>query len=72
MLYATSKAITDLPKPLVGKIFYHFKNTAQFNNNVRGLMMKDDEIVKSHDVVSLFTNVPIDKVMAVIRKWLEH
>ena len=25
-----------------------------------------------HDVVSLFTNVPINKVMVVINKWLEH
>ena len=25
----------------------------------------------SHDVVGLFTNVPIKKAMAVIRKWLE-
>ena len=33
--------------------------------------MKVDDIMNSHDVVSLFTNVTINKVMVVIRKWLE-
>ena len=36
------------------------------------MWLKDDEIMNSHDVVSPFTNVPIKKVMAVIRKQLEH
>ena len=27
--------------------------------------------MKAHDVVSLFTNIPINKAMVVIRKWLE-
>ena len=50
---------------------YHVKNTAQFRKQLRDLQFKEDEIINSHDVVSLFTNVPINKVMAVIRKQLE-
>ena len=71
MAYATSKAIADLLKPLVGKTIYHVKNTAQFSNQLRDLRLKEDEIMNSHNVVSLFTNVPINKVMVVIRKQLE-
>ena len=71
MVYTTSKAITNLLKPLVGKTIHHVKNMAQFSNQLRDLRLKKDEIMNSHDVVSLFTNVPINKAMAVIRKLLE-
>ena len=62
-----------LLKPLVGKTIYYVKNMArgQFSKQLRDMMVEEDEIMNSHDVVS-FTNVPIDKVMAVIRKWLDH
>ena len=70
MAYATSKAITDLLKPQVGKTTYHIKNPAQFSKQLRDLRLKEDEIMNSHDVVSLFTNVPINKAMVVIRNRL--
>ena len=72
MVYATSTAIADILKLLVGKTIYHVKNTAQFSKQLRDLQLKEKEIMNSHDVVSLFTNIPIDKAMAVIRKQLEH
>ena len=68
MAYTILKAIADLLNPLVGKTIYHERNTAQFSNQLRDLRVQDDEIMNAHDVVSLFTNVSIDKVMAVIRK----
>ena len=38
---------------------------------LRDLWLKEDEMMNSHDVVSLFTNVTINTVIAVIRKWPE-
>ena len=71
MVYATSKAIADILKPLIGKTIYHVKNMAQFSKQLRDLRVKEDDIINAHDVVSLFTNIPIDKAMAVIRNQLE-
>ena len=34
--------------------------------------VEEDEIMNSHDVVSLFTNVPLKKAMEVIGKKLEE
>ena len=70
--YAMLKAIADHLKPLEGKTSYHIKNTMTFSKELKDLRMEEDKIMKFHDVVSLFTNVPIKKVLKVIRKKLEE
>jgi hypothetical protein len=70
MAYNTSKAIADLLKPLIGRTKYHVKNTVDFSKDIQTLHLEDDEIMNSHDVVSLFTNVPLKDAMDVIRKRL--
>ena len=35
-------------------------------------MQEEDKIMNSHDVASLFINVPIEKALGVIRKMLEE
>ena len=72
LAYATSKPIANLLKPLVGKMSYHVKNTATFSKVMKDLHVEEDEIMNSHDVVNLFTNVPIKKVLEVSRKKLEE
>ena len=54
----------------VGKTSYHIKNTATFSKELKDLQVEENEIMNSHDVVSLFTIVHIKKVMEVIRKKL--
>ena len=66
-----SKAIANLLKPLVGSTSYHVKNMVTFSKDLKDLWVEEDEIMTSHDVVCLFTNVPIKKSLEVIKKKLE-
>ena len=72
LAYAMSKAIADLLKPLVGKMFYYIKNTLTFSKELKDLWMEEDEVMNSHDVLSRFTNIPIEKALDVIRKKLKE
>ena len=42
-----------------------------FSKELKDLQVEENEIMNSHDVVSLFTNVPIKKAMEVTRKKIE-
>ena len=70
MAYNTSKAIADL-KPLIGKTKYHRKNTVDFSKDLSSMDILEDEIMNFHGMVSLFTNVPLNLDMYIIRKRLE-
>jgi len=35
------------------------------------VMVEEDEMFISHDVVSLFTNTPVDLALQIIREWVE-
>ena len=56
--------------PLVGKIEYFVRNTASFSKDIKGIKIEQGEIMNSHDVVSLFTNVLIREALIFIRKKL--
>ena len=71
MAYNTSKAIADLLKPLMGKTKCHVKNTVDFSQGLSNMRILEDEIMNSHNVVSMLTNVPLNQAMSVIRKRLE-
>ena len=70
MVYNTSIVIADL-KPLIGKTKHHVKNTVDFSKDLRNMCILEDEIMNSHDVVSLFMKIPLNQAMSVIRKKLE-
>jgi hypothetical protein len=68
--YKTSRALADLLQPLVGKTKHHVNNSKDFSEEVATVLIEDGDIFISHDVVSLFTNVPIDKALDVIKERL--
>jgi len=64
--YHTSKAVADILSPLVGKTKHHVTNSRELAEELANVKIGDDEILNSHDVVSLFTNTPINKTLEMI------
>ena len=69
--YQTSKALAEILAPIVGTTQHHVKNSRQLAEDLTGVMIEDNDIFNSHDVVALFTNTPIDKTLEIIKTKLE-
>ena len=57
--YGTSKELSRILKPLVGKSPYHIQNTQDFIQQIEGIQLQPDQCMVSFDVKALFTSVPI-------------
>ena len=69
--YATSKELARILKPLVGRSPYHVHNNQDLLEDLRSLKLEKDECLMSFDVKALFTSVPIQPAIQVIKKMLE-
>ncbi len=56
---------------MVGKTKYHVKNSKDLAQSLSELVIQEDEILNSHDVVSIFTNTPIEKALEIIKDRLQ-
>ncbi|XP_072025291.1 uncharacterized protein [Amphiura filiformis] len=65
--YQTSKALAEILAPIVGQTEHHVTNSKSLAEEISGIYIDDGDIFNSHDVVSLFTNTPIDQAIAVIK-----
>ena len=70
--YETSKELSRILKPLVGKSPYLVQNNKELIQHLEGIQLKSDEIIMSYDVKALFTSVPIQPALNIIRKLLEE
>ena len=70
--YATSKELARILKPLVGKSPYHVQNTRDFIQQIKGIQLQPDQCMVSLDVKALFTSVPIQPAINIIKKLLEE
>ena len=70
--YATSKELSRIIKPLVGRSPYHVQNTQDFIQQTEGIQLQPDQCMVSFDVKALFTSVPIQPAINIIKKLLEE
>ena len=66
--YGVTKELTKILKPLVGKFPHHINSTQDFVKNVTLL---PGECLSSYDVTALFTSVPVDPALGIIKDLLE-
>ena len=64
------KELTIL-KPLVGKSPHHINSTHDFVDQVKQFTLAPGECLSSYDVSALFTSVPVDPALGVIKDLLE-
>ena len=69
--YNVSISLADLLATTVGKTSHHIKNSNHLANEMAPIMIGQDEMFLSYDVVSLITNTPINETLDVIKKQLE-
>ena len=70
--YQTSKELSRILKPLVGKSPHHIHNNQDFLKHLKGIRLAPDEVMASCDVKALFPSVPIKSALDVIKKLLEE
>jgi hypothetical protein len=61
-----------LLNPLVGRTPQHIKNSLDLVTKLKDFKLEEDESLISYDVSSLFTNVPVNESVEIIRHRLEN
>ena len=72
MTYETSKELSRILKPLVGRSPHHVMNNQEFLKQLEDIQMGPDDIIMSYDVKALFTSVLIKPALKIIQKLLEE
>ena len=66
-----AKVLNKVLKHLVGKSPHHIQSTGDFVSKAKGLTLQPGVCLSSYDVTSLFTSVPIDPALNIIKDLLE-
>ena len=70
--YETSKELSRILKPLVGRSPHQVQNNKEFIQQLEDIKLRSDDIIMSYDVKALFTSVPIKLALKIIKKLLEE
>ena len=68
--YGVAKELVKILKPLVGKSPHHITSTQDFVEQARHMKLEPGECLSSYDVSALFTSVPIDPALNIIKDLL--
>ena len=69
--YGVAKELTTFLKPLVGKSPHHINSTQDFVEQAKHIKLEAGECLSSYDVSALFTSVPIDPALNIIKDLLD-
>ena len=69
--YGVAKELAKILKPLVGKSPHHINSTKDFVEQVKHITLAPWECISSYDMSALFTSVPIDPALNIIKDLLE-
>ena len=70
--YEAAKYLARILGPLVGKTPYHIKNSKDFANKIKDLEVPPPWKLVSFDVSALFTSIPIDEAIEVVKNKLQQ
>ena len=65
--YGVAKELTKILKPLVGKSPHHINSTQDFIEQVNKVTLLLGECISSYYVAALFTSVPVDPALGIIK-----
>ena len=71
LTYGVAKELTKILKPFVGKSPHHINSTHDFLEQVKQFTLVPGDCLSSYDVSALFTPVPVDPALGVIKDLLE-
>ena len=69
--YRVAKELAKILKYLIGKSPHHIKNTHHFGEQIKQITSSPGECIISYYVSALFTLVPVDTALGVIKDLLE-
>ena len=69
--YGVAKELAKILKPLVGKSPHHITSTQDFVEQAKQIKLEPGECLSSYDVSALFTSVPVDPALNIIKDLLD-
>ena len=69
--YGVAKKLAKILKPLVGKSPHHITSTQDFVEQAKQIKLEPGECLSSYDASFLFTSVPIDSALYIIKDLLD-
>ena len=70
--YGVAKELSHIIKPLVGQSPHHLKNTQHFIQQLQGIRLQAGESITSYDVKALFTSVPVQPSIQIVKHRLQQ
>ena len=61
--YNIAKHLAKNLKPLAGNTYSYIKYSTHFNQEIKNLQLKDNDMLVSFDVISLYTKFLVDEVL---------
>ena len=70
--YGVAKELAKILKPLVGKSPHHITSTQDLVEQAKQIKLEPGECLSSYDVSALFTSVPVDPTLNIIKDLLDQ